>query len=94
MNPPVDTGRKNLASNFPFPSIPEGTLVWRPEFKDIVDRHLTKAHIGQENSPVAALIENNAILPSDVKFYDQQKFVVLVLRLLFSVVLYDFICCL
>lgn len=55
------------------------TTTWRPEFKDIYNRHVLEGHFGPENSPVATLIQNNAILPPDQQMYGKQNSKVLVL---------------
>lgn len=51
-NRPIDKYRRNLASNFPFLIVPEGSAILKPQFKDISGCHLTEAYVGQENSSV------------------------------------------
>lgn len=73
INLTIDTSKKNLASNFPFPQVLEGSPIWRPKLKDIVGWHLAEAHIGHKNSPVATLIGNNTIFPNDMDYFHQYK---------------------
>lgn len=69
-SPPVDTDQRNLASNFSFPPVLDGSITWNPLYKDISVQHLTNAHIGRDSNPVALLIENNSFLPNNIDFYN------------------------
>lgn len=70
LNPQFDMGSSDLICNFNISPSLEGPSISKPQYKDVVSKHLTESHSSRENCPVVALVENNSVLPSDVEFYE------------------------